>query len=107
VREREKAEIPVPKPAPPPERFDSRGKLNAFPLPARSSGMGILSVDADPSGDDVAVNGASYGRTPKEILVPAGTYEVRVKRRDSETATKQVVVHAGTRAPFTATFSEE
>jgi serine/threonine protein kinase len=87
-------------------RFEFRGKLNAFALPAQSSGMGILSVDADPSGDDVTVNGSSYGRTPKEILVPAGRYAVRVTRRNSEAASKQVVVYAGTRAPFTATFPE-
>ena len=82
--------------------FESREKLGAFPLPPADSGYGILAINADPYAEDVVVNGVSYGPTPREIRVPAGTYRVRVTHSQLGEQTRPMQVHAGTRAVWVA-----
>jgi hypothetical protein len=50
------------------------------------------------------VNGVPYGEPPRELLVPAGTYEVRVVSRHG-TQRSRIAVEAGKRALWTAIFS--
>jgi serine/threonine protein kinase len=97
-----------PRPAAPPRprsaAYESRGLLFSFPLPRPASGKGVLSIRAEPSGTGVYVNGVSYGEPPRELLVPAGTYDVRVASRHGTQRTR-ITVRPGKRALWTAIFS--
>jgi serine/threonine-protein kinase len=102
----EPAHAPKPKPSPRPRpaAYESRGLLFSFALPRPASGKGVLSIRAEPSGTGVFVNGVPYGEPPRELLVPAGTYEVRVVSRHG-TQRSRIAVEAGKRALWTAIFS--
>jgi serine/threonine protein kinase len=89
------------------DRFESRSKLYSFPLPPAANGKGVLSINAEPPGGNVVVNGVSYGPAPREILVPDGTYLVRVTFKQSEQQSKRMKVRAGTREVWTAIFKIE
>jgi serine/threonine-protein kinase len=89
------------------DRFESRSKLYSFPLPPAANGKGVLSISAEPPGGNVLVNGVAYGPAPREILVPEGTYHVRVAVKASEQQSKAMKVRAGTREVWTAIFKLE
>jgi hypothetical protein len=86
--------------------FEHRDKLYAFSLPGADTGKGIVTINADPFGD-VTVNDVHYGRTPREILVPAGRYEVRVTHARFGEQRKHVDVRAGARETVMVIFASE
>jgi serine/threonine-protein kinase len=88
------------------DRFVSRSKLYSFALPPAADGKGVLSINAEPPGGDVLVNEVAYGPAPREILVPEGSYLVRVRLKTGE-QTKQMKVRSGTREAWTAIFRTE
>jgi serine/threonine-protein kinase len=88
------------------DRFASRSKLYSFPLPNATDGKGVLSINAEPPGGTVLVGDVAYGAAPLEVLVPAGSYRVRIRFKGGERA-KLLKVHAGTREPWTAIFNAE
>jgi serine/threonine protein kinase len=84
-------------------RYESRAKLFSFPLPPAKEGKGVLSINAEPPGGNVLVNGVSCGRAPREILVPTGDHDVRITFK-AGAQSKQIKVRAGTREAWTAIF---
>jgi hypothetical protein len=84
-------------------RYESRAKLFSFQLPPATNGKGVLSINAEPPGGNVLVNGVSCGRAPREILVPTGDHDVRITFK-AGAQSKQIKVRAGTREAWTAIF---
>jgi hypothetical protein len=80
-----------------------RPSVNAVPTPVRSSGDGVLTIDADPYGD-VFVNGRPYGETPGECRLAADTYAVRVVHPQYGTREASITVRPGERTRWTAEF---
>jgi hypothetical protein len=103
---RRRAEEPRKRRLPRQGRFDSRSKLYSFPLPHAADGKGVLSINAEPPGGSVFLDDVGYGSAPCEILVPAGSYRVRVKFKGGEQS-KELRVRAGTREMWTAIFIAE
>lgn len=88
---------------PAPRKIEVSDHLNAFKLPSPASGLGLLTVTADPSGY-VTLDGRSFGETPREFRLPAGAYRVRVvhpKLGKRETVAR---ITPGQRARWTADF---
>jgi serine/threonine-protein kinase len=101
-----RAEEPKKRRTPRRDRFDSRSKLYSFPLPQATDGKGVLSISAEPPGGSVLVDEVAYGVAPCEILVPGGSYHVRVRFKGGEQS-KQLRVRAGTREIWMAVFTVE
>jgi archaellum component FlaG (FlaF/FlaG flagellin family) len=66
---------------------------------------GTISSSSNPSGADVLVDGEMKGKTPAEILVPAGTHTVRLRLPDYKECEKTVTVPAGSKVPVQCTLS--
>jgi serine/threonine-protein kinase len=81
-----------------------REELNSIPTPAARSGDGVLSVIATPWAE-VWVDGVKIGETPREMLVSAGTYRVRAIHPSLGTREVTLVVPAGKRKVWNATFA--
>src|SRR5690349_1497969 len=66
------------------------------PAPAGTAAKGTVNIVCNPSCDDVVIGGRSYGPSPVvRAEVPAGTYEVILKRKSQVDTRKQVVVTVG------------
>jgi len=81
-----------------------RDALNSIPIPPARSGEGVLSVIATPWAE-VWVDGVKIGETPREMLLGAGTYRVRATHPSLGTREAEVVVPAGKRKVWNATFA--
>jgi serine/threonine-protein kinase len=81
-----------------------RDALNSIPIPPARSGEGVLSVIATPWAE-VWVDGVKIGETPREMLLGAGTYRVRATHPSLGTREAEVVVTAGKRKVWNATFA--
>jgi hypothetical protein len=44
--------------------------------------LAILSVESDPAGTNVFLNGTLKGRTPLKVDLPLGKYEIRLSHRN-------------------------
>ena len=60
-----------------------------------SSNMGTLSLDSDPSGAQIILNGRVVGVTPYRDQLPAGNYMLELKKKDYATLSKQIVISRG------------
>lgn len=56
---------------------------------------GNLSILSDPGGAQVFINEASYGRTPIQLSLPAGTYHLRLEKKGYVTIKEEVQVKEG------------
>lgn len=71
------------------------------PAPAPAAAKGAFNIVCNPSCDDVVINGRSFGPSPVvRAELPAGTYEVTLKRKAQADTRKQVVVTAGQTSSF-------
>ena len=61
------------------------------PVEAEPQGIGTLSVNSQPEGAAVFLNGANVGQTPIEIDVPSGTHRIRVVHPTDGTDKRQNV----------------
>lgn len=90
-----------------PVAFESQPKLYSMKLPAADTGYGILALNSDPPGGSAFVNGVAYGISPREVLVPAGSYRIRIAHPKFGQETREVLVRAGTRFLWTAALKEQ
>lgn len=68
---------------------------------APAAAKGSFNLVCNPSCDDVVINGRSFGPSPVvRGELPAGTYEVTLKRKAQADVRKQIVVTAGQTSPF-------
>jgi hypothetical protein len=88
------------RPVPPPIRKVCYG-LNCMPTPAKSSGDGVLSIDATPWAY-IFVDGRRVGNkeTPLEALIGEGTYKLVARHPELGTKQMQLTVKAGARTPW-------
>jgi len=64
--------------------------------PAPAAAKGTVNIVCNPSCDDVVIGGRSYGPSPVvRAEIPAGTYEVTLKRKSQADTRKQLVVTPG------------
>jgi hypothetical protein len=76
---------------------------NGVTDPATESFIGDLSVQSEPSGAVVFVNGRRVGETPLEITrLRAGSHLLRMERRGYDPWTASVLVTANRRTPVSA-----
>jgi len=80
-----------------------RDALNAIPTPAAATGLGVLSVQAEPFGE-VYLDGRHYGTAPREFRLPAGQYQLRVVHPDLGKRERKLEVRSGERARWVADF---
>lgn len=71
-------------------------------LQSRST-SGVLAVSVEPAAARVTVDGTFEGNAPIELIVPAGTHEVRLTRDGYEPLTSKAVVQADGRADLRLT----
>jgi len=74
-------------------------------LPRPPALGGVLSVDSDPRGAQVLVNGVLRGATPVRIDLPVGTYEVRLRLPGFEEFVSTVAIRPGQTSSVVATLS--
>jgi PEGA domain len=64
--------------------------------PAPAGAKGKVNIVCNPSCDDVVISGRSYGPSPVvRAELPAGSYEVTLKRKSQADTRKQLVVESG------------
>jgi hypothetical protein len=85
--------------------IEVRNQINAFDIPHKSSGLGVLTVTAFPFGQ-VLLNGRNYGTTPREFLLAKGTYRVRATHPTLGEREKWIDVSAGGRVRWTVDFDD-
>jgi serine/threonine protein kinase len=90
-----------------PVAFESQPKLYSMKLPTVDTGYGILALNSDPPGGTAFVNGVPYGVAPREVLVPAGTYRIRIAHSKFGQESHELFVRAGTRSLWTAALKEQ
>jgi hypothetical protein len=81
-----------------------REELNSIATPSAQSGDGVLSVIATPWAE-VYVDGSKIGETPREIRLGAGTYRLRATNPNLGTRETTIVIQAGKRKVWNATFA--
>lgn len=68
-------------PAPPPESVDNAAEVAETALSAeQAAGNHMLTVRSDVYYDEVLIDGTSYGSTRLDVVLPAGEYEVEVRK---------------------------
>ena len=75
----------------------ARGQVNAILDPT----AGVLSIASEPSGAEVTVEGRPIGQTPlPQVLLPPGSYELRVRHPGYMDDVSRVAVRAGRDYPI-------
>jgi serine/threonine-protein kinase len=107
---------PPPAPEPPPVKVaevkrpqgkgmrSERGEINSIPTPPAATGDGVLTVTATPWGD-VYLDGIKIGETPREFLLGAGDYRVRVSHPSLGNRDEKITVLPGKRKVWNATYA--
>lgn len=68
---------------------------------AKSSAKGVVNIVCNPSCDDVVIGNRSFGPSPVvRAQLPAGAYDVTLKRKSQADTRKRLVVTAGQAASF-------
>jgi serine/threonine-protein kinase len=78
-----------------------RGELDSLPLPAASSGDGLLAIEASPWAE-VSVDGEKLGETPREVQLAAGSHQVRAVHPQLGVRESRITVRAGQRTVWVA-----
>ena len=78
-----------------------RGELASLPLPAASSGDGLLAIEASPWAE-VSVDGEKLGETPREVQLTAGLHQVRAVHPQLGVRESRITVRAGQRTVWVA-----
>lgn len=63
--------------------------------PSSSVKKGNLSVLSDPGGAQVFLNDAPYGKTPLQLSLPVGTYQLRLEKAGYVTIKDEVQIKEG------------
>jgi serine/threonine-protein kinase len=81
-------------------RIRSAPGAGGLPLPPRSSGDGLVFVNATPWAH-LSVDGIALGETPRTVRLPAGSYEFRVQHPKFGVRKERIEVRAGVRKTWT------
>jgi serine/threonine-protein kinase len=90
---------PAAKPAAP-TRIRSVPGTGGLPLPPRTSGEGLVFVNATPWAE-LSVNGRPVGDTPRTVQLPAGKYRFQVRHPKFGTVDSVIEVRAGVQRSWT------
>jgi serine/threonine-protein kinase len=85
-------------------RVRSAPGIYGLPVPAASSGDGVVSVNANPWAN-LSVDGVRVGETPRTVRLPAGLHRLRLEHPRHAPIEKVVEVRAGRRESWNATLS--
>ena len=65
-----------------------------------ASGAAVLSIDSDPTGAEIEIDGAFAGTTPRNKSLKAGKYKIKLKKKGFKDWEREITVAAGEEVPI-------